>query len=86
MHLTPGEEAACVTYVQTVLLYVTKLSEVYAKRGEPMAHAVEVLALLREGRVTNQPNTDALLRIVPARMATFFGVLCVIDEREDDDL
>jgi Asp-tRNA(Asn)/Glu-tRNA(Gln) amidotransferase C subunit len=51
-----------------------------------MAHAVEVTAPLGEDRVTNQPNTDALSRNVPARIDTFFGVPCVIDEGEDDNL
>jgi len=79
LHLTPEEEATCVTHVQTVLSYVTKLSHVNTEGIEPTAHAVEVPALMREDRVTNQPNTDALLRNAPARMDNFFVVPRVID-------
>jgi aspartyl-tRNA(Asn)/glutamyl-tRNA(Gln) amidotransferase subunit C len=79
LHLTPEEEARCVTHVQTVLSYVTKLSHVNTDGIEPMAHAVEVLALIREDRVTNQPNTEALLLNAPARMDNFFVVPRIID-------
>jgi len=62
------------------------LSEVHTKRVEPMARAVKISAPLGEDRVTNQPNTDALSRNVPARMEPIFGAPCVTDEREDDNL
>ena len=77
--LTPEDEATCVTHVQTVLSYVAMLSNVNTDGIEPTAHAVEVPARMREDRVTNQPNTDALLHNAPARMENFFVVPGVID-------
>ena len=79
LHLTPEEEATCVTHVRTVLSYVTKLSHVNTDGIEPTAHAVEVPALMREDRVTNQPNTEALLLNAPAHANEFFAVPRVID-------
>ncbi|MEW6297040.1 MAG: Asp-tRNA(Asn)/Glu-tRNA(Gln) amidotransferase subunit GatC [Thermodesulfobacteriota bacterium] len=56
-----------------------KLNELNTDGIEPMAHAVEVPALMREDRVTNQADTEALLQNAPAREGNFFKVPKIIE-------
>ncbi len=46
---------------------------------EEQASLTEDLDPLRDDRVTNQPNADALLANAPARDATFFKVPKIIE-------
>ena len=77
--LTPEEETDLVMHFDKVLTYMEKLNELHAEGVEPTAHAVEVPAPLREDRVTNQPDTDALLQNAPVREADFFKVPKIIE-------
>ena len=62
-----------------MLAYVEKLNELNTDSVEPMAHAVEVPAPMREDRVTNEANTEALLQNAPAREGDFFRVPKIIE-------
>ena len=67
LHLTSEEKAALEVHLHRMLSYVEKLTQVNTDGIEPMAHAVEIHAVKREDRVTNHPNTEALLHNAPAR-------------------
>jgi aspartyl-tRNA(Asn)/glutamyl-tRNA(Gln) amidotransferase subunit C len=62
-----------------MLAYVEKLNELNTDGVEPMAHAVEVPAPMREDRVTNEADTEALLQNAPAREGDFFRVPKIIE-------
>lgn len=77
--LTPAEEVELVAHFDKVLTYMEKLNELQTEHVEPTAHAVAVPSPLRDDRVTNQPNTEALLANAPAREADFFKVPKIIE-------
>ena len=77
--LTPAEETELGEHLNTMLAYVEKLNELNTDGVEPMAHAVEVPAPMREDRVTNEANTEALLQNAPAREGDFFKVPKIIE-------
>lgn len=62
-----------------MLAYVAKLNELNTDGVEPMVHVVEVPVPLREDRVTNEANTEALLQNAPAREGDFFQVPKIIE-------
>ncbi len=77
--LTPAEETDLGAHLNTMLAYVAKLNELNTDGVEPMAHAVEVPAPMREDRVTNEANTEVLLQNAPAREGDFFKVPKIIE-------
>ena len=77
--LTPVEETELGAHLNTMLAYVEKLNELNTDGVEPMAHAVEVPAPMREDRVTNEATTEALLQNAPARKGDFFRVPKIIE-------
>lgn len=77
--LTPAEETEVGEHLNTMLAYVAKLNELNTDGVEPMVHVVEVPVPLREDRVTNQANTEALLQNAPAREGDFFQVPKIIE-------
>lgn len=79
LKLTAEEEADLVEHFDKVLMYIEKLEELNTDEVEPMVHAVEVPTLLRDDRVTNQANTNALLQNAPDRQADFFKVPKIIE-------
>ncbi|HJY79491.1 MAG TPA: Asp-tRNA(Asn)/Glu-tRNA(Gln) amidotransferase subunit GatC, partial [Candidatus Binatia bacterium] len=79
LKLTAREEAELVAHFDKVLTYMAKLNQLNTDGVEPTAHAVGVSSPLREDRVTNQADTDALLQNAPAREADFFKVPKIIE-------
>ncbi len=79
LELTPAEETALGEHLNTMLAYVEKLNELHTDGVEPMVHAVEVPAPMREDRITNEANTEALLQNAPAREGDFFRVPKIIE-------
>lgn len=77
--LTPAEETELGEHLNTMLVYMEKLNELNTDGVEPMVHAVGIPAPLREDRVTNQANTEALLQNAPAREGDFFKVPKIIE-------
>lgn len=79
LELTTAEEHALVEHFDKILTYMEKLNSLDTAHVEPTAHAVTVPSPLREDRVTNQPNTEALLANAPAREDHFFKVPKIIE-------
>ena len=79
LELSEAEETELVGHFDKVLSYMEKLSELNTNDVQPLAHAVEVPAPLREDQVTNQANTDALLQNAPERQTDFFKVPKIIE-------
>ncbi len=79
IELTPTEELDMIEHLNTLLTYVEKLNRVNTDGIEPMVHVVEIPSPMREDRVTNQPDTEALLRNAPEREGDFFKVPRIIE-------
>lgn len=79
LNLTPGEEEQLTEQLGKILEYVTTLERIETAGVEPMAHASDVVNALRDDRVTNQPNTEALLANAPAADENFFRVPKIIE-------
>ena len=79
LELSDKEETELVDHFDKVLSYMEKLNELNTDDVQPLAHALEVPAPLREDRVTNQANTDALLQNAPDRQTDFFKVPKIIE-------
>jgi len=79
LKLTDTEQDEMVEHFDKILTYVDKLGELDTDGVEPTAHAVEVSAPLREDRVTNQADADALLSNAPSRKTNFFRVPKIIE-------
>lgn len=79
LELTLEEEHDLITHLSTMLQYIEKLKTLNTDGVEPMSHAVAISPLLREDRVTNRPNPEALLQNAPAREGTFFKVPKIIE-------
>ena len=77
--LTDIEQDELVEHFDKILTYMDKLDELDTDGIEPTAHAVEVSAPLREDRVTNQSETDALLANAPSKKTNFFRVPKIIE-------
>jgi aspartyl-tRNA(Asn)/glutamyl-tRNA(Gln) amidotransferase subunit C len=79
VRLTPAEEESFISHLHTMLSYVEKLREVNTEDVEPLTHAGEACTLMREDRITNQPNTTVLLQNAPAREGDLFVVPRIIE-------
>jgi aspartyl-tRNA(Asn)/glutamyl-tRNA(Gln) amidotransferase subunit C len=56
-----------------------KLDELDTSKVEPFSHAVDAVNALREDKVTNGPDLDAVLANAPDRDNTFFKVPKIIE-------
>ncbi len=65
--------------LSAVLAYVDKLNQLPTDDLEPTAQVGEAGTPLREDRITNQPETEALLANAPDRQGGFFRVPRIID-------
>ncbi len=74
LRLTPEEQASLTEDLDHILGYMEKLNQLDTAGVEPFSHVVNIENTLRDDRVTNQPNADALLANAPARDANFFKV------------
>jgi aspartyl-tRNA(Asn)/glutamyl-tRNA(Gln) amidotransferase subunit C len=79
LELTPAEEDEMIEHLNKMLSYVEKLKELNTEGIEPTAHAVDVPSPMREDIVTNQPDTDNLLRNAPDREGDFLKVPRIIE-------
>ena len=79
LRLTPEEQASLTEDLDHILGYMEKLNQLDTADVEPFNHAGNIENTLRDDRVTNQPNADALLANAPARDATFFKVPKIIE-------
>jgi aspartyl-tRNA(Asn)/glutamyl-tRNA(Gln) amidotransferase subunit C len=79
LRLTPEEESRLTDQLDEILQYMAKLNQLDTTQVEPMAHVIDVVNPLREDRITNQPNADALLANAPARHDNFFRVPKILE-------
>jgi aspartyl-tRNA(Asn)/glutamyl-tRNA(Gln) amidotransferase subunit C len=79
LELTSEEAADLVEHFDKLLTYMETLNRLDTTNVEPTAHAITVPSPLREDRVTNQPNPEALLANAPAREGNFFKVPKIIE-------
>jgi aspartyl-tRNA(Asn)/glutamyl-tRNA(Gln) amidotransferase subunit C len=79
LRLTAGEESEITEQLDRVLSYVDKLNELDTANIELFTHDIDNLSALREDKLTNQPNTDALLANAPDRDGNFFKVPKIIE-------
>jgi aspartyl-tRNA(Asn)/glutamyl-tRNA(Gln) amidotransferase subunit C len=79
LRLTSEEKERLTEQLDNILRYMEKLNQLDISRVEPFIHAVNVTTPLREDRVTNEPNAEALLANAPAKDGTFFRVPKIIE-------
>jgi aspartyl-tRNA(Asn)/glutamyl-tRNA(Gln) amidotransferase subunit C len=79
LRLTGDEESALTAELDYILGYMEKLNELDTSNVELFSHVVDNPDALREDKVSNQPNTDALLANAPDRDETFFKVPKIIE-------
>jgi aspartyl-tRNA(Asn)/glutamyl-tRNA(Gln) amidotransferase subunit C len=79
LRLTDAEETQMTDQLGAILGYMDKLKILDTDNVEPFSHATEPANTLREDRVTNQPDPDALLANAPDRDGTFFKVPKILE-------
>ena len=79
LRLTADEESEITGQLDRILSYMDKLNELDTSNIELFNHNIDNLSALREDRLTNQPNTDALLANAPDRDGNFFKVPKIIE-------
>jgi len=79
LRLTADEESEFTRQLDHILAYMDKLNELDTTNIELFNHDIDNSSALRDDKVTNQPNTDALLANAPDRDETFFKVPKIIE-------
>jgi aspartyl-tRNA(Asn)/glutamyl-tRNA(Gln) amidotransferase subunit C len=79
LRLTPEEETQLTEQLDHILAYMEKLDELDTSKVEPFSHAVDAVNALREDKVTNLADADAVLANAPNRDNTFFKVPKIIE-------
>jgi len=79
LRLTGEEENQLIEQLGKILEYIAVLQRLDTTGIEPMAHALDVVNAMRDDRVTNQRNTEALLANAPATDGNFFQVPKIIE-------
>jgi len=79
LRLTADEESALTAELDHILGYMVKLNKLDTANVELFSHSVDNLNALREDKVTNQSNAEALLANAPERDQTFFRVPKIIE-------
>ena len=79
LRLTPEEQSSLTDELDRILGYMDKLNQLDTTDVDPFSHAANITNTLREDRVTNRPNADALLANAPDRDGTFFKVPKIIE-------
>jgi aspartyl-tRNA(Asn)/glutamyl-tRNA(Gln) amidotransferase subunit C len=79
LRLTADEESEFTGQLDHILAYMDKLNELDTANVELFNHDIDNSFALRDDKVTNQPNTDALLANAPDRDETFFKVPKIIE-------
>lgn len=79
LRLNPAEEERLTKQLDNILRYMEKLNQLDTSGVEPFSHAVDLVNVLREDKVTNQPDAEALLANAPAKDETFFRVPKILE-------
>jgi len=79
LRLTPEEQSSLTGELDRILGYMDKLNQLDTADVDLFSHAANITNTLREDRVTNRSNADALLANAPDRDGTFFKVPKIIE-------
>jgi aspartyl-tRNA(Asn)/glutamyl-tRNA(Gln) amidotransferase subunit C len=79
LRLTDEEESRLTEQLDHILQHMAALERLDTSAVEPMAHALDVVNALRDDRVTNERDSEALLANAPATDASFFVVPKIIE-------
>jgi aspartyl-tRNA(Asn)/glutamyl-tRNA(Gln) amidotransferase subunit C len=79
VRLTAEEKSQLTEQLDQILGHMEKLKQLDTSNVEPFSHAVDPVNALREDRVTNRPDPDALLANAPEHDTTFFRVPKIIE-------
>ena len=79
LELTPEEESLFAEQLSAILEYVGELSTLDLDGVPPTRHALDDAPKLRDDRVTNEPQVDALLANAPDRSGAFLRVPKIIE-------
>ncbi|HVR17020.1 MAG TPA: Asp-tRNA(Asn)/Glu-tRNA(Gln) amidotransferase subunit GatC [Candidatus Limnocylindrales bacterium] len=79
LRLTPEEQSSLTDELDRILGYMDKLNQLDTADVDLFSHAANITNTLREDRVTNRSNADALLANAPDRDGTFFKVPKIIE-------
>ena len=79
LRLTPEEQSSLTEELDRILGYMDKLNQLDTADVDLFSHAANITNTLREDRVTNRSNADALLANAPDRDGTFFKVPKIIE-------
>ena len=79
LRLTAEEEDRLTEQLDAILRYMEKLNQLDTSNVEPFSQAVDAVNALREDKVTNRPDTEALLANAPDKDQTFFKVPKIIE-------
>lgn len=79
LRLTDEEQTQLTTQLDKILGYMDTLNQVDTSAVSPFSQSTEVANALREDKVTNESDADALLANAPDRDATFFKVPKIIE-------
>ena len=76
---TADEETRLGQELGQILQHVAALERLDTSGIEPLAHALEVVNVVREDGISNRPDREALLANAPATEAGFFAVPKIIE-------
>jgi aspartyl-tRNA(Asn)/glutamyl-tRNA(Gln) amidotransferase subunit C len=79
LRLTAEEGTEFTEQLNQILAYMDQLARLDTANVEPFSHAAGTTARLRDDRVTNRPDPDALLANTPDRDGTFFKVPKILE-------
>jgi aspartyl-tRNA(Asn)/glutamyl-tRNA(Gln) amidotransferase subunit C len=79
LRLTSEEETLLTEQLDHILAYMEKLDELDTSKVEPFSHAVDAVNVLREDKVTNLSDADAVLANAPDRDNAFLKVPKIIE-------
>lgn len=79
LRFSAEEENLLTEQLGNILQHMAVLERVDTDGVEPMAHALDVVNVLRNDQVTNESMTEALLANAPATDANFFVVPKIIE-------
>lgn len=79
LRLTDDEEHDLTEQLDRILTYMDQLDQLDTTNVDLFRHEIDHMSALREDRVANHPDADALLANAPERDETFFKVPKIIE-------
>jgi aspartyl-tRNA(Asn)/glutamyl-tRNA(Gln) amidotransferase subunit C len=79
LRLTPAEEEEITGQLDQILVYMDRLATVDTSDVPPFRQAADAGSVMRDDRITNRPNPEALLANAPERDGTFFKVPKILE-------